>query len=100
MIEEHLRSTWDMLKASFPDGLPNELYIPLLCVLYEEMSDRNLAAVVAELTKKEYPLVYNDVLKAGEILSNREELNRLSWQTSKVKTLLESNGYREWLNEE
>jgi hypothetical protein len=65
MIPKHLESTWKMLQDSFPEGVSDQDYLPLLKVLYENMSDGNLADVVSRFTGRERGMVYNDVLKAG-----------------------------------
>ena len=61
---EHLRPALTMLRRAYPDGVPDQDYMPLLVVLHEEFSARNLAAVVAELVDGEPVVVDNDAAAA------------------------------------
>ena len=56
MVPEHLRPVLATLRRAYPDGVPPGEYLPLLAVLQEDMSARNLALVVGELTGKD-PIV-------------------------------------------
>lgn len=49
-ISEHLEPSLDVLRRAFPDGVPPAEYEPLLRVLDADLSHRNLAELVAELT--------------------------------------------------
>ncbi|PYC73515.1 hypothetical protein C7C45_06515 [Micromonospora arborensis] len=51
MLPSHLIRELETLRRAYPDGVPGEDYLPLLVVLWPDFSDRNLAAVVAELTQ-------------------------------------------------
>ena len=51
-IHSALQSTVFMLKKSLETGISEEEYYVLLYLLYEYMSDRNLAIVMENLTKK------------------------------------------------
>ena len=61
-IPEYLADTYEMLKCAFPEHVPPEEYFPLLAVLNEQMSFRNIATVMSFLTDYSYEKVYNDVL--------------------------------------
>jgi hypothetical protein len=61
-IPAHLVSTYQLLHCAFPHGVGTEEYLPLLALLYEQMSDRSLAQVIAEFTGREYHAVLNDSL--------------------------------------
>jgi hypothetical protein len=89
----HLQSTYAMLQCAFPEGVPEALYLPLLAVLSEHMSQRSLAKVIEAFTEKDYAYVYNDVLY---VLST--ELTELALQTQ-VQALLRGCGYQAWLQE-
>jgi hypothetical protein len=56
-IAPYLLSTYKLLQRSFPDGIEVQDYLPLLALLDDEMSDRNLAEVVAHYTGKDYEIV-------------------------------------------
>lgn len=62
-IPAHLVSTYQLLQCAFPQGIEEQEYLPLLSILYEEMSDRSLAQVISEFIGKEYPAVLNDVYR-------------------------------------
>lgn len=64
-IPAHLVSTYQLLQCAFPQGIEEQEYFPLLTILYEEMSDRSLAQVIADFTGKGYPAVLNDVYRVG-----------------------------------
>jgi hypothetical protein len=49
-IPAHLVSTYQLLECAFPVGIEEQEYLPLLSILYEQMSDRSLAQVIAEFT--------------------------------------------------
>ena len=60
-----LKSTYSMLKCAFPNDISSEEYFALLDILYNHLSDRNLARVIACLTGKDYYVIINDVYKVG-----------------------------------
>lgn len=60
MAPEHLRPVLATLRQAYPDGVPPGEYAPLLALLREDMSAKNLAVVVGELTGKDPIVVEND----------------------------------------
>ncbi|MCE2696336.1 MAG: hypothetical protein PX483_04700 [Nostocales cyanobacterium LE14-WE4] len=44
-ISPHLQSTYKLIQNAFPKGIESQSYLPLLALLSEEMSDRNLAII-------------------------------------------------------
>lgn len=52
-----------MLKSTFPNGIGDEDYFPLISLLYEYMSDRNLAKVISSITGKNKTITINDTSK-------------------------------------
>lgn len=92
-IAPYLLSTYQMIKRAFPDGIEPEAYLPLLAILYDDLSDRNLAEVVAHYTGKDDSVVLNDVYRVRSIdMPSFEAIN-------KVKQRLLLGGYKEWLEE-
>lgn len=92
-IAPYLLSTYQMINCAFPDGIQSEAYLPLLALLYDEMSDRNLAEVVAHYTGKDYGVVLNDVYRVRSTdVPNLEAI-------AKVRQRLLPCGYEEWLEE-
>jgi hypothetical protein len=90
-ISANLVSTYELIKRAFPDGIDSESYLPLLALLYDEMSDRCLAEVISCYTSKDYYVVLNDVYKVGAT-DFRSDL-------SQVKQRLLACGYQQWLEE-
>ncbi|HEX9998836.1 MAG TPA: DUF3349 domain-containing protein, partial [Actinoplanes sp.] len=80
-----------VLQRAYPGNVPSVDYYPLLVVLQEDMSARNLAAVVAELVDGETAVVDND---AAAAVSVRRPPPR---DVERVRTHLLSNG---WIPEE
>jgi hypothetical protein len=90
---EH-RSTAEMIRASFPNGVPEDAYLPLLVLLHERMSFRSIATVVSFCTGKPYITVYHDVL--GAVSHEGPDVNAVE----PVKRLLQQHGYDAWLASE
>ncbi|HEY9802434.1 MAG TPA: hypothetical protein V6D25_18880 [Leptolyngbyaceae cyanobacterium] len=55
--------TYKLIKCALHNGIKAEDYETLLALLSEEMSDRNLAEVIAYYVAKEYSVVLNDVYR-------------------------------------
>ena len=92
-ISPHLQSTYKLIQCAFPKGIEPQNYLPLLALLSEEMSDRNLAEVVAYYSGKEYSVVINDVYRVQSIdLPTSEAIANL-------KKRLLICGYEQWLEE-
>lgn len=52
-----------MLQIAYPQGLPDADYRPLLALLYEHFSDRNLAELIATLSARDPDRVLNDMYR-------------------------------------
>jgi hypothetical protein len=50
-----------MLRSAYPGGMPDTAYVPVLALLYEHFSDRNLAELMAAVTHKDAATVLNDI---------------------------------------
>jgi hypothetical protein len=94
-IPSHLVSTYQLLQCAFPQGIEPQEYLPLLSILYEQMSDRTLAQVIAELTGKEYSVVLNDIYDVG---SNTLPIDIKTALPSVQQKLMHCN-YENWLTE-
>jgi hypothetical protein len=88
MLPPHLRSVLETLRKAYPDGVPGEDYLPLLVALWPDFSDRNLAAVVAELLDGEPAIVSHDATAAIGVQRrpSPQDVNR-------VRGLLAAAGY-------
>jgi hypothetical protein len=91
-----LQSIQKLLVNAFPTGVPSEQYIPLLTILEPELSDRNLALVIANITNKDYSEVLNDIYKLKSH-QNQEQDTKL---IESVRSLLDTHGYQTWLEQE
>ncbi|MDZ7959237.1 MAG: DUF3349 domain-containing protein [Aulosira sp. DedQUE10] len=92
-IASHLQSTYKLIQSAFPNGIELEDYLPLLALLDDEMSDRNLAEVVAYYTAKDYSLVLNDVYRVNSTDEPKPEA------IANVRERLLACGYKEWLEQ-
>ncbi len=95
-VPAHLVSTYQLLQCAFPQGIEEQEYIPLLSILYEKMSDRALAQVIAEFVDKEYPVVLNDVYRVG---AAETSLSGVDEVLSSVEQKLIRCNYEKWLIE-
>jgi hypothetical protein len=93
IIPAHLTTTYQLIQCAFPQGIGEQVYLPLLSLLYEEMSDRTLAQVIAEYTGKDYHGVLNDIYRAGSGVKDSTEM------IDAVKQRLVSCGYEKWLTD-
>jgi len=59
MVPKYLQLELVALRRAYSGGVPPGDYLPLLAVLQEELSARNVALVVGELTGKELVIVEN-----------------------------------------
>lgn len=92
-ISPHLQSTYKLIQCAFPKGIESQNYLPLLALLSEEMSDRNLAEVVAYYSGKDYSVVLNDIYQVQSIdIPTPEAIDNL-------KERLLICGYEQWLEE-
>ncbi|GAX37492.1 DUF3349 domain-containing protein [Nodularia sp. NIES-3585] len=89
----HLQSTYKLIKCAFPSGIEPQAYLPLLALLSEEISDRNLAEVVACYSGKDYSVVLNDVYRVQSIDVPTPEA------IANLKERLFMCGYQQWLEE-
>lgn len=60
-LHESLLDTFNMLTKAYPDGINERDYFPILALLYEFFSDRSLANIISNITKKDPDLVLNDI---------------------------------------
>ncbi|MFN9552764.1 MAG: DUF3349 domain-containing protein [Dolichospermum sp.] len=92
-ISSHLQSTYKLIQCAFPKGIEPQNYLPLLALLSEEMSYRNLAEVVAYYSGKDYSVVLNDVYRVQSIDVPTSEA------IANLKKRLLICGYEQWLEE-
>jgi hypothetical protein len=90
-LPESLERVFSVLRRAYPEGVPESDYLPLLVFLWDEMSKRALARVVAELTGRDPDGVYHD---AHAATSGRPPAES---DVARVGRLLEEKG---WEHEE
>ncbi len=93
-ITPFLQSTKELIQRSFPHGIETELYFPLLTILEPELSDRNLASVISNLTGKDYSQVLNDIYQVKSQPFKNPDLLQF------VQSQLNACGYQQWLEQE
>ena len=90
-LPESLERAFSVLRRAYPEGIPESDYLPLLAFLWDEMSKRALARVVAELTGRDPDGVYHDAHAAASGQRPAES------DVARVRQRLEANG---WEHEE
>jgi hypothetical protein len=93
-LPPYLTETAEMVRAAFPNGVPEEAYFPLLALLLEGMSFRTLATVGSFCTGKPYVRVYNDVLGLESPDAPPPSESTAYAATAEA---LRQHGYEEWL---
>ncbi len=88
----HLVSTFNMLKKAFPKAIEYSTYFPVVYLLYDYMSDRNLADIMSYFVDKEYSEILNDIHSINKVMIN---------EAIKLEVLekLKLAGYDEWIKE-
>lgn len=82
-----------MLKKTFETGISEEEYYVLLFLLYDYMSDENLAIVMENLTKKSKWVIENDIA----VSINKDFSPEI---IISIEDRLNANGFKEWKCEE
>jgi hypothetical protein len=89
-----LERTVSFLLRAYPNGLPDADYLPLIFLLLENLSHRNLATVVAHVFGRDFDGVLNDIGNAVAMEhSGADAIGR-------VRSVLVRAGYEEWLRED
>lgn len=87
------RGVYRMLGKAYPLGIPESEYMLLICVLYEYMSDRNLAEVLSLFTGKKADMVLNDIYESAATYRSSDEA------FDSVKEKLVAQGLHVWAEE-
>ncbi len=96
-IPTHLSLTHQMLKCAFPSGVDQEDYFPLLFVLQEYMSFRNVTRIMSLFKNIEEPYIFNDVLAVASQVPSIDTPDRSAIE--KMKRRLLPCGYENWKHE-
>ena len=92
-LPSHLRTTYNLVESAFPQGIDEEAYLALLALLGEELSDRNLAEVIAGVFGLVYERALNDIYRARSTNIPSPDTVR------RVKECLLPYGYESWLQD-
>ncbi|UED70823.1 DUF3349 domain-containing protein [Brevibacillus sp. HD3.3A] len=92
-VPPSLKSTYILLRKSFPNGIDERYYFSLIKVLYEYLSDRNLAEIISKVSGKDENIVLNDIYKVAANIVTCEEV-------SAVIEMLNFCGFSKWIEEE
>jgi hypothetical protein len=93
-VPDYLQDIYNLLKCAFPEGIPENEYLPTMMLLHPKMSFRTLARVLAGLTNKPYIEVYNDASGFGmDPMPDPEEVE-------KVRQRLIECGFNDWLEKQ
>ncbi len=91
-VPMHLISTFNMLKKAFPKGIDYTSYYPVVALLYENMSDKNLADIVSYFVDKDSSVILNDIYSLNSVAINNKD-------KEEVYKILKTAGYDEWIKE-
>jgi hypothetical protein len=92
-IPVHLASTHKLIECAFSQGINESWYLPLLSILHENLSDRSLSQVIANITGKDYHQVLNDVYGLDSIDAYPPDVINM------LIDKLEVCGYTKWISE-
>ena len=92
-IPAYISSTIALLQRSYPEGLLNEDIPYIFILLYEHMSDRNLATVLSFFNKTSPEEALNDIYLYSTMTLQKEKLTT-------IEAKLIANGLIEWVEEE
>jgi hypothetical protein len=93
-LAEPLRPVLALLQRAYPGGVPRQDYWALLVVLGDLMSERNLAAVVAEFIDGETVVVANDAAAADSIRRPARH------DVTRVRAVLDAHGLADLYEQE
>jgi len=92
-IPEFLKSTYIMLIEAFPNGICEEYYWVILYLLYDYISDRNLALVMSYLINKPSEIIMNDIYRVCQMEFNFKLIEEINGKLDKY-------GFEEWKKED
>ena len=89
---QSLHSTVRLLERSYPEGLSEDMLLPVLRLLYDELSDRNLALVASQVACLDPSIALNKVYEAAAL-----DVHDPRVQAAAAR--LKQHGYDAWLAE-
>lgn len=91
-IVRFLKSTYTMLYQAFPNEVDEESYWALLYLLYDYMSDENLALIMSAFVDRSLGVITNDIYKVHQMKFNKKAMEV-------VKRKLDQCGFEDWKKE-
>lgn len=91
-MHDPLSSTAELVARAFPAGVPAELVLPVVRVLHDHLSDRQLASVLATLTGADPGVALNEVYRAARLKPGDLGVVRAT-------SALEAAGFKAWCEE-
>ncbi len=88
-IPEFLKSTYNLLFETFPDGICEQYYWVILYLLYDYMADENLALVMSYFINKPLEIIVNDIYRVSRMEFDSELIQE-------IKSRLDKCGFEEW----
>lgn len=85
----NLKSTYDLLSETFPEGISEEYYWIILYLLYNDMSDENLAIVMSDFVDKSIGIISNDIYRVCQMEFDSALLHE-------IENRLERHGFIDW----
>ena len=82
-----------MVFQAFPTGVNEECYWALIYLLYDYMTDENLALVLSNVVDKPIEVIANDIYKINNLILNENTIQE-------VKFKLNIHGFEEWKKHE
>ncbi len=93
-VPKHLESTYKMISSAYPKGVDENKYLPLIAVLYDYMSDKNLAEVISLCTGKDFVVAINDIYRTQSTDKPSDS------EIENVRQELLHFGFEEWTEED
>lgn len=91
-VPDSLKSTVEMLSQAFPSGVASRDVLPLLRLLYDHLSDRNLVQVLQAVAKRPEEVQLNTVYEAAQLSDEDQRI-------AELKDQLQRHGFNQWLLE-
>ena len=94
-VPKHMHSTYMLLRSTYPEGIPDKDYFPLLAVMADTgMSNRSIAEAMGLYLGKEYIEFLHDV---AHVLPNT-----VVHEDEKCRILrrLQPHGFEQWAQED
>lgn len=93
LLPDYLVSTYNLLINSFPEGIEEKYYMPILAMLDEGLGFRNMAEIMSICTGRHYYLFLNESYGAWSYSKDNPDFKY-------VEKIFKQNGYDNWIKEQ